>query len=623
MSEPRATGVGRRRELPGRRRHDRVPRRPARPRLAGRQLEVIVVDNASGDGERRAHPPRSPTPRSSRSTQNTGFAGGCNLGAAQATGEYVAFLNNDARPDRQWLAAAVDVLARDASDRVRREQGARLGGRDRRLRRRRAVVLRPRLQAARRATADSIGHDRARDVLFATGAAMVMPTPTVFRDVGGFDERYFMFFEDVDLGWRLWLLGYRVRYVPESLVYHRHHASMDGFGTWREHYLLERNALFTIYKNYDDEQPADGRCRPRSRSPIRRGVDARRRRPARARPRGGVGTDDGVRISRRQADARCRRTPSTPSSRSCRGSPRHASRAPGRRRRRPDHEILRLFRLAAAPQHRRPALRRGLRDASVDAFGDRRRVQPSDAASSSPPATRSSRRWPARRSGPGRSRSRCSPRARRRARDRRPVRRHRASRLPGAQGHDHRSCTSSSTWCDVIDLPGLPACTSTRRSRHTDKIIVADIYDPFHLEQLEQARDLGPRPAAARWCVSSTRGPERAAHARRLLPVRERQAARLLARPARRPSAGSTRSPTTTTRRLDALIAGRAVRRERRRRRAAPAPVLKGSCPASAPTTRSSSGAAASTTGSTRSRCSGRSTSCGPACPTCGCSSSG
>ena len=74
-----------------------------------------------------------------------------------------------------------------------------------------------------------------------------------------------MFFEDVDLGWRLWLLGYEVRYVPASLVFHRHHASMAEVGSWREHYLLERNALFTIYKNYDDEQPARRCCRRRSR----------------------------------------------------------------------------------------------------------------------------------------------------------------------------------------------------------------------------------------------------------------------------------------------------------------------------------------------------------------------
>ena len=52
-----------------------------------------------------------------------------------------------------------------------------------------------------------------RDVLFGSGSALTVRR-AVFDDVGGFDERYFMFFEDVDLGWRLWLLGHRVRYVP-------------------------------------------------------------------------------------------------------------------------------------------------------------------------------------------------------------------------------------------------------------------------------------------------------------------------------------------------------------------------------------------------------------------------
>ena len=46
--------------------------------------------------------------------------------------------------------------------------------------------------------------------------------------------------------------GYRVRYEPTSVVFHRHHATVDRYGSWRENYLLERNALFTIYKNYDE-----------------------------------------------------------------------------------------------------------------------------------------------------------------------------------------------------------------------------------------------------------------------------------------------------------------------------------------------------------------------------------
>jgi hypothetical protein len=66
----------------------------------------------------------------------------------------------------------------------------------------------------------------------------------------------FLFYDDVDLGWRLNLLGYRVRYAPESKVFHKHHGSMKSFGQYREMYLLERNALFMLYKNLSAESLA-------------------------------------------------------------------------------------------------------------------------------------------------------------------------------------------------------------------------------------------------------------------------------------------------------------------------------------------------------------------------------
>jgi len=57
----------------------------------------------------------------------------------------------------------------------------------------------------------------------------------------------------VDFGWRLNLRGWRFKYEPRSVVFHKHHASMKGYGEFRESYLLERNALFTLYKNFGDE----------------------------------------------------------------------------------------------------------------------------------------------------------------------------------------------------------------------------------------------------------------------------------------------------------------------------------------------------------------------------------
>src|SRR5207248_8781200 len=99
---------------------------------------------------------------------------------------------------------------------------------------------------------DHDGHNAPGDVLFGTGSALFVRAG-VFSALGGFDERYFMFYEDVDLGWRLNLRGWRVRYEPRSVAYHRHHASMAEVSSAREHYLLERNALATLYKNVSDD----------------------------------------------------------------------------------------------------------------------------------------------------------------------------------------------------------------------------------------------------------------------------------------------------------------------------------------------------------------------------------
>ncbi len=214
-------------------------------------LELICVDNASGDGSAQRIAAAVPQARLIRSTTNTGFAGGCNLGVSKATGEIVGFLNSDARPHRDWIRAAVTVLGDDpgvaaVASKVLDWDGARIDYVDGGLTWY-GMGYKPHV-----GTPDDGAYDTARDVLFGTGAAMFVRRG-VFEQLGGFDERFFMFCEDVDLGWRLNLRGYRVRYQPGSIAYHRHHASLHGADPARETYLLERNALAALYKNVSDE----------------------------------------------------------------------------------------------------------------------------------------------------------------------------------------------------------------------------------------------------------------------------------------------------------------------------------------------------------------------------------
>ncbi|WP_199433975.1 glycosyltransferase [Qaidamihabitans albus] len=225
------------------------------------RLELVCVENASPTDDARRIRAAVPDVRLVESARNLGFAGGCNLGAREARGTVLAFLNNDARPGPAWVSAAVTTLRDEptvaaVASKVVDWEGTSADFVDGGLTwfgmgyKRHAGTPLADIPAAE--------HEAAKDVLFGTGSAMFVRA-SVFAELGGFDERFFMFYEDVDLGWRLNLRGWRVRYVPESLAVHRHHGTMsevDSPETGRETFLLERNALAALYKNLSAESLA-------------------------------------------------------------------------------------------------------------------------------------------------------------------------------------------------------------------------------------------------------------------------------------------------------------------------------------------------------------------------------
>ena len=217
-------------------------------------LEIVIVENGSGDDSLARLKSIPGKVSIIESKENLGFTGGCNLGVTKSSGEYIAFLNNDARPHPDWIAEGIATFAAGhdigaVASKVLDWDGERVDFVD-------AAVTwygmgyKPHAEELDRGTWDD-----EKDVLFGTGAAMFVRA-RVFEELGGFDDNFFMFYEDVDFGWRLNLLGHRFRFQPKSLVFHKHHASMEKFGDFREQYLLERNALFTLYKNLDDESLA-------------------------------------------------------------------------------------------------------------------------------------------------------------------------------------------------------------------------------------------------------------------------------------------------------------------------------------------------------------------------------
>lgn len=446
------------------------------------RLEVIVVDNDSGDGSVQELTAALPHVVLVESGSNSGFAGGCNLGVAHATGEYVAFLNNDARPGRDWVSAAVEVLEADGSigsvaSKVLDWDGRLIDYVDGSLTwfgmGYKREVEKP----------DQGAWDTAKDVLFGTGAAMFVRAE-LYREVGGFDERFFMFYEDVDLGWRLNLLGHRVRYVPGSVAFHRHHVTMKKFGSFRESYLLERNALLCMYKNYDDTSLA--KALPAAlalavrRSVARTGVDATVLDLQRSPGGDDVGTLEVPKMALTglyAIDYFVEQLPGLMASRTELQA----------RRRRSDRDLFPLFRETIEPAYGMPSYL-AAHEVLLQAFGivehftARHRIL---VVTGEPLLERMAgpaiRAWEiAKALAPEHEvRLVSTAGAKRTSPD---------FSVEYAAGTGLREPTA---WADVVIFQGFLLETAPW-IKTSSTVVVADIYDPMHLEQLEQAKDLGP-----------------------------------------------------------------------------------------------------------------------------------
>jgi GT2 family glycosyltransferase len=212
------------------------------------RLEVLVFDNGSRDGSVAWLRDTWPAVQVLESPTNLGFAAACDRAAAAAGGELVAFLNNDLRVAPDWLSCMTRALreggAAAAGSRILDWEGSRydFDGASMNFYGHGAS---PRHGRPLRPASD----EAPRPVLFACGAAMLADRGR-FLASGGFDPDYFAYFEDVDFGWRLWVEGERVLYVPAAVAYHRHHGS--ALDAERRAALLEANALASVVKNYED-----------------------------------------------------------------------------------------------------------------------------------------------------------------------------------------------------------------------------------------------------------------------------------------------------------------------------------------------------------------------------------
>jgi N-acetylglucosaminyl-diphospho-decaprenol L-rhamnosyltransferase len=221
------------------------------------QWETVLVDNASTDDSVQWAAREYPGLRVVRNPGNWGFARGYNGTMAAAPGPYVALLNSDTGVHSGWLRALVTAAERDSTvgaatakliypsesanaGRIQNAGGLLLAdgsGRDR------GTIL---LGGRWVQEEDTGQYQRAEEVFFFCGAAALL-RKAALDDVGLFDERYFMYYEDMDLSWRLRLRNWKVLYVPEAVVEHAHAASS---GEWSPFFVyhVDRNRPLMLMK---------------------------------------------------------------------------------------------------------------------------------------------------------------------------------------------------------------------------------------------------------------------------------------------------------------------------------------------------------------------------------------
>ena len=190
--------------------------------LAGLTLKprrVIVVDNASSDGAVDALAERHPEVEVLHAGRNLGFAAANNQGARAASDcEWIALLNPDAFPEPRWLEALVQAarehpgFAMIASRLDRATAPGELDGT--------GDVYHVSGLAWRRDHRRPVGEGSAAGEIFSVCAAAALYRREAFLSAGGFDERFFCYFEDTDLAFRLRLQGHRCWYEPRSVVRH-------------------------------------------------------------------------------------------------------------------------------------------------------------------------------------------------------------------------------------------------------------------------------------------------------------------------------------------------------------------------------------------------------------------
>jgi GT2 family glycosyltransferase len=185
------------------------------------KLRLFLIDNNSRDGSRDYLKKLKPSFSLIvvKNKKNYGFAQAANAVFSSCKAEYIALLNCDTRPDRDWLSWLVRTMQKSPG----------------------AGIC-----CSRRIPVQTYGYtDPATNETSWCSGGQSLIRKAAFEKVGYFEEKFFMYAEDLDLSWRMWLAGFSCLYVPESICEH-HFGKKEGYTTRRLYYRV-RNAILLGY----------------------------------------------------------------------------------------------------------------------------------------------------------------------------------------------------------------------------------------------------------------------------------------------------------------------------------------------------------------------------------------
>jgi GT2 family glycosyltransferase len=210
-------------------------------------LELIVVDNASTDGSAELVEKGFPDVKLIVNKTNLGFGGGNNVGIKASQGRYIMMLNNDTRLDSKCIEELRTSIEKD--DRYGACASKILLEYEDNLIDAAGIVVCPDgLSIGRGRLEKGNTYDEEAEVFFASDCACLYRRE-MLEDIGLYDEDFFAYADETDMGWRAQLAGWKCIYNPKAVVYHFHSASAGTYSPFKA-YLVERNRIWVAIKSF-------------------------------------------------------------------------------------------------------------------------------------------------------------------------------------------------------------------------------------------------------------------------------------------------------------------------------------------------------------------------------------